>query len=159
MTQASEENMSIRDQMEQIVVTNDSFNMRRLADVVWPLIEPLPSVAAVSPVLRNCLGANYRKLSYSILRNAFLIELVKVPKIETTKFRVRWFGQLEGDPRYCSFDECLNIAVELLATLPTWLETPAHAECLNLSFSNGIIPYEAPLDYTKRLTNFTVQHY
>ena len=152
MTQASEENMSIRDQMEQIVVTNDSFNMRRLADVVWPLIEALPSVAAVSPVLRNCLGANYRNLSYSILRNAFLIELVKVPKIETTKFRVRWFGQLEGDPRYCSFDECLNIAVELLATLPTWLETPAHAECLNLSFSNGIIPYEAPLDYTKRLT-------
>ena len=34
----------------------------------------------------------------------FLIELVKVPKIETTKFRMRWFGQLEGDPRYCSFD-------------------------------------------------------
>ena len=144
--------MSIRDQMEQFVETDDNFSMARLALVVWPLIEALPNVAMTVPMLRTRLGADYRKLSYSIIRNAFLIELVKVPKIETTKFRVRWFDQLEGDPRYCSFEECLNIAVELLATLPTWLETPSHAECLNLSFSNGMIPYEAPLDYTTRFT-------
>ncbi len=144
--------MSIRDQMEQIVETDDNFSMARLALVVWPLIEALPNVAVPVPILRTRLGANYRKLSYSIIRNAFLIELVKVPKIETTKFRVRWFDQLDGDPRYCSFEECLNIAVELLTTLPTWLETPSHAECLNLSFSNSMVPYEAPLDYVTRFT-------
>ena len=144
--------MSIRDQIEQFVDTDDNFSMAQLALAVWPLIEALPNVAMIVPMLRTRFGADYRKLSYSIIRNAFLIELVKVPKIETTKFRVRWFGQLEGDPRYCSFEECLNIAVELLTSLPTWLETPSHAECLNLSFSNGMIPYEAPLDYAKRFT-------
>jgi len=142
----------MQDQMERIVETDTSFNMASLANVVWPLIEALPSVATAVPLVRARLVANYRKLSFSILRNAFLIELVKVPKIETTKFRVRWFDQLNGDPRYCTFEECLNIAVELLTTLPTWLETPSHAECFTLSFSNSIVPYEAPLDYVMRFT-------
>ncbi|MGD0276536.1 MAG: hypothetical protein ABSB79_10900 [Syntrophales bacterium] len=126
--------------------------MPQLATIVWPLIEALPNVSRVVSALSASLGANYRKLSYSILRNAFLIELVKVPKIETTKFRVRWYNQLNNDPRYCSFDECLNIATELLIALPMWLQTPDHAHCLNLSFSNGMVPYEAPLDYAQRLT-------
>ena len=43
-----------------------------------------------------------------------LIELVKVPIIDTTKVRVRWFPQLEGDPRRCDFSESLDIARELL---------------------------------------------
>jgi len=144
--------MPIKDQMEQIVETADNFNMGSLAPAIWPSIETLPSVAEAVSALRYRLGADYAKLSYSIIRNAFLIELVKVPKIETTKFRVRWVDQLEDDPRYCSFEECLEIAVELLVTLPTWLETPSHAECMRLSFSNGMIPYEAPMDYIKRLT-------
>jgi hypothetical protein len=144
--------MSIQDQFEQIVDTTDNFNMPRLADFVWPSIEALPAVAAIVPDLRGLFKANYRKLSYSILRNVFLIELVKVPKIETTKFRVRWIEQLRGDPRYCSFDECLNIAIELLVALPGWFATPTHSKCMSLSFSNGIVPYEAPLDYINRVT-------
>ena len=144
--------MAIKKHIEQIVETDDNFNMSRLNETVWPLIESLPSVASASQALRARIGANYRKLTFSILRNAFLIELVKVPKIETTKFRVRWFNQLKGDPRFCSFDECLGIALELLITLPSWIDNPAHAECLDLSFSNGIIPYEAPLDYSIRHT-------
>ncbi len=144
--------MSIQSRMEEIVETNVNFNMRELADAVWPLIEALPDVSEVVPVLRDLLGTNYRKLSYCILRNAFLIELVKVPKIETTKFRVRWFDQLNGDPRYCSFDECVNIATNLLTTLPAWLQTSVHFECMKLSFSSGMIPYEAPLDYSHRFT-------
>lgn len=144
--------MSIQDRMEEIVQTDENFSMTQLADAVWPAIEGLSSVSAVIPVVRSRLGADYRKLSYSVLRNAFLIELVKVPKIETTKFRVRWFAQLDGDPRYCSFDECLEIAVQLLNTLPSWMGVPNAADCLKLSFSNSIIPYEAPLDYAERLT-------
>ena len=143
--------MPIRELIEQVVAA-ENFSMPQLADAVWPLVEEERRVAGEIHVLRGMLQDNYRKLSYSVLRNAFLIELVKFPKVETTKFRVRWFHELDGDPRYCSFDECLDIAVELLRTLPVWIQNPAHAECLTLSFSNGIIPYEAPLDYVRRIT-------
>lgn len=142
----------MQDTIEQFVEIDGDFSMSRLADAVWPLIEKQPNILAIAKQLKASLGSNYRKLSYSILRNAFLIELVKIPKIETTKFRVRWFEQLNGDPRYCSFDECLLIAQDLLSALPNWMANPLHAECLNLSFSNGMVPYEAPLDYGLRLT-------
>ena len=145
--------MSIKDQFEQLVERVDNFNMASLAKEVWPAIETISSIGDAVSKLRYQLGADdYRKLSYSVLRNAFLIELVKVPKIETTKFRVRWVDQLDGDPRYCSYEECLEVAVELLSTLPGWLEDPSHTETLRLSFSNGIIPYEAPMDYARRFT-------
>jgi len=142
----------VQNTIEQIVEIDGNFSMPQLANAVWPLIEAQPGVLAVAEQIKASLGNNYRKLTCSILRNAFLIELVKVPKIETTKFRVRWFDQLDDDPRYCSFDECLMIAQDLLSTLPEWLANPSHAECLKLSFSNGMVPYEAPLDYAKRLT-------
>ena len=118
--------------IEQIVEETGNFSMPRLADAVWPLIESQPAITAVIEQLEASLGNSFRKLTYSILRNAFLIELVKVPKIETTKFRVRWFDQLNNDPRYCSFDECLLIAQDLLSTLPAWLANPSHAECMTL---------------------------
>ncbi len=52
-----------------------------------------------------------------------LVELVKVPIIDTTKVRVRWFPQLEGDPRRCDFSESLDIARELLDEhLNGWLD-------------------------------------
>lgn len=142
----------MKNTIEQIVERRGKFSMLQLADSVWPLMEQLPEIAAVAEQLKASLGKNYRKLTYSILRNAFLIELVKVPKIETTKFHVRWFNQLNNDPRYCSFDECLLIAQDLLSTLPAWLTNPSHAECMTLSFSNGIVPYESPLDYANRFT-------
>ncbi len=138
--------------IEQRVESDGNFSMSKLADAVWPLIEDQPAIAGVTEHLKAALGNNYRKLTYSILRNAFLIELVKVPKIETTKFRVRWFDQLNDDPRYCSFDECLLIAQDLLSTLPHWLTDPNHAECMTLSFSYGMVPYESPLDYESRFT-------
>lgn len=138
--------------IEQMVEIEGNFSMSQLADAVWPLIEEQSEIAVIAEQLKASLGSNYRKLTYSILRNAFLIELVKVPKIETTKFRVRWFHQLNDDPRYCSFDECLLIAKDLLSTLPAWLANPSHAECMALSFSNGMVPYESPLDYANRLT-------
>jgi hypothetical protein len=46
----------------------------------------------------------------------------------------------------------MNIATNLLTTLPEWLQTSVHSECMNLSFSSGMIPYEAPLDYSHRFT-------
>lgn len=141
-----------RADFERVLDAEGDFNMAKLAEAVWPRIEARPTLAEVIPELKRLLGENYRKLSISILRNAFLIELVKVPKIETTKFRVRWFHQLNGDPRYCSFEECMQIADNLLISLPVWLRNQNHSDALKLSFQHGLIPYEAPIDYVQRST-------
>ncbi len=125
--------------------------MPQLLDAVWPGIEQLPRVAQTLPAINQALGQkSYKQLARVVLRAAFLIELVKVPKIETTKFRVRWCQQLNGDPRSCSFDECLEIASDLLEALPGWLHTKTHAEALRLAFECSLLPYEAPLDYALR---------
>lgn len=131
-------------------VAADNFSMLALHEVAWARIEADPHVAPIVPELRQRLSTHYRKLAYAVLRSAFLIELVKVPKIETTKFRVRWFEQLVDDPRGCPFNECLDIARDLLTSLQEWLTNPEHAETLRLSFDCGLIPYEAPIDYTRR---------
>src|SRR5574341_1968773 len=83
-------------------VAADNFSMLALHDVAWARIEADSHVAPIVPDLRQRLSTHYRKLAYAVLRSAFLIELVKVPKIETTKFRVRWFEQLVDDPRGCA---------------------------------------------------------
>lgn len=100
--------------------------------------------------LMNRMGDHYKDLRSMILRNVFLIELVKVPKIESTKVRVRWYEQLADDSRQCSFDECLGIASQLLTELSTWLEDAQHKELIELIFEESILPYEAPIDYRER---------
>lgn len=143
----------IKTAIEAVVATEGDFSMTQLLATAWPRIETFPPIAQVIPALKNTLGPkSYKKLTQAILRNVFLIELVKVPAIETTKFRVRWYPQLENDPRLCSFDECLLIATDLLGALPVWLAEPLHAEALRLIFECSLLPYEAPIDYVLRLT-------
>lgn len=80
-----------------------------------------------------------------------MIELVKIPGIETTKFRTRWYSQLNSDPRKCSFEECLEIAQYLVLTLTSgWLDRSENALALDLSLDCGILPYELPIDYLER---------
>ena len=143
----------LRERIEVVVSTDDNFSMTQLLEMAWPHIESLPRVAPQIQNLRHVLGArHYKKLSQTILRNAFLIELVKVPKIETTKFRERWYRQLDGDPRGCSFEECSEIASDLLEEPPAWMSDLHHAEALKLAFDYSVIPYEAPIDYALRIT-------
>ena len=97
--------------------TEANFNMRILHASIWPLIEQDSAISSVVPKLKTLGSYHYSKLAQAILRNIFLIELVKKPAIETTKFRVRWVNELQVDPRGCSFDECLNIARDLLTCL------------------------------------------
>jgi hypothetical protein len=142
---------NIKALLEHSVHIEDDFSMAQLYQAVWPSLEESAEVTTVASTLKDKLGKkNYQKLGYAILRSAFLIELVKVPKIETTKFQLRWFDQLDGDPRWCSFDECLQITFDLLKTLPAWLEDKQHDEALILSFICGLLPYEAPIDYHRR---------
>jgi hypothetical protein len=132
------------------LVNVERFNMASLCDAAWPLIEAHPDTRAQQQVLKDKLGDNYRDLCSLILRNVFLIELVKVPKIESTKVRIRWYEQLGGDSRECSFEECLAIAAQLLTELRNWLQDASHEELIKLFFAESILPYEAPLDYRER---------
>jgi len=132
------------------MVDVERFSMPALCGEVWPLIEAHPATQPHIDPLKAVLGDHFRSLCYVILRHVFLIELVKIPKIETTKFRVRWFEQLVGDQRECSFEECLEIAAQLVADLEAWLADPRHRELFILLYDEGILPYEAPLDYRER---------
>ena len=140
--------------MQQVfeqVLTLERFNMRKLYDSVWPLIEGhFRSTSYLPNLYRILREKRYHSLAEAILRHAFLIEPVLVLG-GATKFRVRWYEQLRGDPRWCSFDECLEIAGDLIATLASgWLDNLQHVETLTLSFNYSILPYEAPLDYQTR---------
>lgn len=135
------------------MVEAERFSMSSLAKKVWPLLAAHSHIAMLVPKLQQSLGTHFDAVVFAILRHVFLIELVKVPAIETTKFRVRWFSQLNGDPRHCEFEECLDIARDLLSDLcDGWLNTPENNELLRLFFDYSILPYEVPLDYHERPT-------
>lgn len=90
----------------------------------------------------------FTKLRRALLRHVFLIELVKRPKIETTKFRTRWCEQLNRDQRFCSFEECLAIFDDLVTFLAgEWLNENQHEEILKLFLDHSLLSYEVPLDY------------
>ena len=62
----------------------------------------------------------------------------------------RWFPLLEGNQRYCSFEECLAIASDLIHHLAKgWLENDDHLQALILSLENQSVPYAASLDYVE----------
>lgn len=142
---------SLRTKFEGAVESSASFRMSELAEETWSEIEGRTEVSEAIHAIRSLLSAqDYSKLCHSIVRSVFLIELVKLPKVESTKFRVRWADQLQDDPRYCSFDECVALTDELLTSLPDWLDERDHLECLRLSLNHRVLPYEAPIDYGRR---------
>lgn len=143
----------------ETILEADRFSMPALVRKVWPLVEAHPEIAALMPPLKQKLQGHYPKLASAILRHVFLIELVKVPAIETTKFRSRWYEQLTGDPRQCTFEECVTIARDLLADLGAgWLDLPENGELMRLCIDRSLLPYEVPLDYQDRPTDGTRIH-
>ncbi len=100
----------------------------------------------------------YKYLISSLIRNVFLIELVK-DEVDSTKMAVRWIKKEAGgkkeepfdesDPRYCSFDDCINVFNILLNDLANSIDEE------NINFiksfeKNNLLPYEIPLDYSNR---------
>lgn len=86
-----------------------------------------------------------------IVRFAFLIELVKQPKIETTKFEVRWAHRIPNvDPRHATFEQCFAIFQNLTQTAVDALEDEARRELIFLFERHSLLPYEIPLDYGGR---------
>ena len=86
----------------------------------------------------------------AVLRSSFFIELVKAPKIETTKFEVRWAAALSGDPRYAEYETCIAIAAQLLRRLETLCADGEFIGALRLFTRFALLPYESPIDYGDR---------
>ncbi|MEB3279206.1 MAG: hypothetical protein VKK42_09845 [Lyngbya sp.] len=141
--------------MQEIIdqlIASERFSIKALYESVWSIFSSNEVIIDSINLLRNQFSqSQYKKLGYGILRHAFLIELVKIPGIDSTKFRTRWYSQLRGDPRECSFEECLEIAQNLVLNLThSWLSDPENLEVLNLFLNSSIIPYELPIDYLER---------
>jgi hypothetical protein len=134
------------------LVAFDRFSMKSLYDSVWSIFSADGAISDSINTLKNEFSKNkYKQIACGVLRHSFLIELVKIPGIETTKFRTRWYSQLDEDPRECSFEECLEIAQNLILTLTnSWLNEPENLETLYLFLEYGILPYELPIDYIER---------
>ncbi|MCD6068896.1 MAG: hypothetical protein K0S33_3722 [Bacteroidetes bacterium] len=89
----------------------------------------------------------------SILRYSFFIEPVKQPKIESTKFSVRWSPSLQNDPRFCSHATCVLIFEKLLEEVTQACKTPAKKQLLKVIAKTTLLSYELNIDYVKRIRN------
>lgn len=87
-----------------------------------------------------------------IVRWSFLIELVKKPKIETTKFETRWAKRLgHDDPRYATFDECLDMCIVLANEAAASGANGERRTLVEAFIHHNLVPYELPLDYRRRV--------
>lgn len=85
-----------------------------------------------------------------IVRWSFLIELVKMPKVETTKFEVRWADSLGKDPRSATYEECVEMCVVLASDVAKSAKVPERRTLLEAFDHHSLVPYELPVDYRKR---------
>jgi hypothetical protein len=141
--------VGIKETLEKAV--SSSFRMRLLFE---GLAAELPRTIAHEPyvLLTQTVGPKIAAyVMQSLIRAAFLIELVKVPKIDSTKFDVHWTDRLApDDPRRASYDDCFAILMSLLSQLESALPNPANAHLLGALADKRQVPYELPLDYQNR---------
>lgn len=132
-------------------VSSERFRMSAIFEEIMNAVQGtrvLHQCEAIMPTLGEKVSDYVLR---GIIRFAFLIELVKTPKIETTKFEVRWADRLaQADPRYSTYEGCLEIFESALATLEEKVRDPDWCELLRLFESWHLLPYEIPLDYKER---------
>lgn len=142
--------MNLKTNFELFTNEDITFNINELyCHVIQDLEQNIGSDAYKT--LNHKLQTNYTNFMKSLIRTVFLIELVKVPKIESTKFRMRWFYQLEDDPRFCSFEECFEMFKSLAIQACDWLDIPENLKLYTLIKNCSVLPYELPIDYTEEL--------
>jgi len=135
-------------------IASDRFGMNSLFELL--ISDPDFLGLGDSKALEKMFGASHaRKLLIGILRFSFLIEIVKVPKIESTKFESRWGDRLSSDdPRHASFEECVDIYKGLVGKLVEQLTSnPESIEIINSFLKKTQVPYEIPLDYVHRVVD------
>ncbi len=122
---------------------------------VYKAVESAYGTSAVSEPVKQFEAKLGKKLGHAVLqsvvRAVFLIELVKAPKIETTKFESRWADRLGAtDPRFASFADCEAIFLSVISDLAPRLEDDATRSAIEAICSASLLPYEIPLDYATR---------
>jgi hypothetical protein len=128
----------------------ENFNLPLLCNKLQEQIIGQPvsvPVAVLFQTLGNKLGSHVFR---GIIRSVFLIELVKQPKIDSTKFVTRWSNKLQNDPRYASYADCWEIFNQLVQELAAAISFPENRALLELFSLNHLVPYELPLDYIER---------
>ncbi|MEP7134474.1 MAG: hypothetical protein ABI904_06035 [Chloroflexota bacterium] len=158
-------------------VSRDKFSMNRVYIAVYETylrandVQPELLSAATNPtirevqdfyrvvgeqfgVLREVFGEDVKKIIEGIIRFSFFIEPVKQPKIETTKFAVRWGEELSAnDPRYAQYEECLQIFSKLLFDLIVAIKDNQKNIALIKGYLwGGAVAYDLPIDYVERRT-------
>jgi hypothetical protein len=118
-------------------------------------ISALPRLGAIHRLhkaLNKAMGEDLARYVFQgLTRSTFFIELVKTPKIETTKFEVRWATRLGADdPRFAEYEECLATMQRSLETLLAEAGSDEKLYLLRLFRDRGLLPYEIPLDYSER---------
>lgn len=141
--------------IEQALSAASRFNMGRFYAAIWPLVEahaPLSRhLFALETRLNTVSPTLFSKISQAILRKAFLIQAVTTIG-GSARIRVRWYEELRDSQRYCSFDDCVEIASDLLDQIAGgWLDVPENLQTLVLIERNFILSYEWPIDYLNRV--------
>ncbi len=134
----------------ETAVAQPRFSMNQIYLVIRQ--NAAPHHLALYQAIQTALGeAASRKVIQGILRFAFFIEPVKTPKIESTKFAVRWGLEISSsDPRFASYMDCLAIYDQLLIEIQTMLEDEVQRQLLHAFTDQSLIAYELPLDYVVR---------
>jgi len=133
-------------------VLADRFSLPQLQQGLEDDLTDLDSWYTLEGLLDELSARERTALVRSLLRWAFLIELVKKPKIETTKYEVRWADRLgDADPRYLSFDLCVVLFETAIRTLCSDIEAVSdRLTTLKNFLTYPLNAYEVPFDYVVR---------
>lgn len=140
--------------IEQALNTSP-FNIGRFYNSVWPLVQSHTGLSrhliALAGQLNTVSSALFPKISQALLRKSFLIQAVTA-RGGSARMLVRWYDALTESQRYCSFEECIEIAGDLLDQLASgWLDVRENLQILSLIERNSILSYEWPIDYLERV--------
>lgn len=132
-----------------------TFNLNRVYDDIFiGLMCQTEEINTQKENLETLLGTtNSKKAIKHLLRFSFFIEPVKKPKIDSTKYNVRWSDELTDDPRYSTYDNCYLIFESLLTQLIVDLQQPENKTVLNGIIRNSKVSCEIPVDYNERASN------
>ena len=139
-------------------VQRETFSLRQVIETGERALAAIDGcVALLSQVERAVSSAEYRYLVQGLVRASFLIELVKEPKIETTKFEVRWATRLpKSDPRHASYAQCCEVFKALSKALAESVGDEQRRALCRQFMDARLVPYELPLDYRERLTDTAI---
>lgn len=145
-------------QMFERAAEASRFNLRNLVrDVKAELQSEKKAVQILSRVNEVLSEQAFNHVILALVRWTFLIELVKLPAVDTTKYAVRWTDRLaRDDPRYTSFEDCVRMFAKLFAELCESLDCALRVELLQAFSKSCLVGYDLPLGYKERLTDRSI---